>query len=160
MSDKWKEKPTAPLCCGSRVFFLPWFMSACPFRGKSNYKSILVTDHLYRIIKQFCPDGNGLFQDGNSLIHRAQGDTEWFDKVENDVNHILSALLSPTFHCHHHNTWSNIYWKNDVHLFSPLQMICIMEAKEHRSCSGGSWWHIFTKMFFLWMPVSSVWESL
>lgn len=34
-------------------------------------------------------DGSGLFQENNTLMLWSLGVSEWFDKLENDVNHML-----------------------------------------------------------------------
>lgn len=43
------------------------------------------------IMKQFYPDGSGLFQDNSTPIHRAPRLTKWFDE---DVNHIYGLHKS------------------------------------------------------------------
>ena len=63
-------------------------------RGKKEYKVVL-SDHLYPMMKHFYPDGSGLFQDDNAPIHRARGVTEWFDEYGNDGNHMLWPSQSP-----------------------------------------------------------------
>ena len=55
----------------------------------ANQYKIVLSHHLYRMMKHFYPDGSGLFHDDNATIHRARGVTEWFDGYENDVNHML-----------------------------------------------------------------------
>ncbi len=40
-------------------------------------------------------DGSGLFEDDSALSQRARGVTEWFDKYENNVNHMLWPSQSP-----------------------------------------------------------------
>ena len=61
----------------------------------ANQYQVVLSDHLYPMMKHFCPDVSGLFQDDNAPIHRARGVTEWFDEYENDVNHMLWPLQSP-----------------------------------------------------------------
>lgn len=39
-------------------------------------------------MKQFYPDGSGLFQGIYAPIYRARGVTEWSDENENEVNHM------------------------------------------------------------------------
>ena len=72
-----------------------------PLEGRVTAKVVL-SDHLYPMMKHFYPDGTGLFQDDNAPIHRARGVTEWFDEYKNDVNHMLwpsqSTDLNPTEH--------------------------------------------------------------
>ena len=62
-----------------------------PLEGRvtANQYKVVLSDHLYPMMKHFYPDGSGLFQDDNAPIHRARGVTEWFDEYENDVNHML-----------------------------------------------------------------------
>lgn len=45
-------------------------------------------------MKHFCHNGRGLFDDDSTLIHMAQGVTEWFDETEKNVNHVLLTQLS------------------------------------------------------------------
>ena len=63
----------------------------------TNQYKVVLSDHLYPMMKHFYPDGSGLFQDDNTPIHRAQGITEWFDEHENDVNHMLWPSQLPVF---------------------------------------------------------------
>ncbi len=68
-----------------------------PLEGRvtANQYKVVLSDHLYPMMKYFYPDGSGLFQDDNAPIHRAGGVTEWFDENENDVNHMLWSVQSP-----------------------------------------------------------------
>ena len=68
-----------------------------PLEGRvtANQYKVVLSDHLYPMMKHFYPDGSGLFQDDNAPIHRARGVTEWFDEYENDVNHMLWPSQSP-----------------------------------------------------------------
>lgn len=50
---------------------------------------VVLSDHLYSVMKHFHPNGSGVFQDVNSGVHRARGVTEWFDEYENDGNYLL-----------------------------------------------------------------------
>ena len=71
-------------------------------RVTANQYKVVLSDHLYPMMKHFYPDGSGLFQDDNTLIHRVRGVTEWFDEYENYVNHMpwpsQSPDLNPTEH--------------------------------------------------------------
>ncbi len=64
-------------------------------RVTANQYDLVLSDHLYSVMKHFYPDEIGLFQDDNAPIHRARGVTEWFDVYENDVNNLLWPLQSP-----------------------------------------------------------------
>ena len=68
-----------------------------PLEGRvtANQYKVVLSDHLYPMMKHFYPDGSGLFQDANDPIHRERGVTEWFDEYENDVNHMLWPSQSP-----------------------------------------------------------------
>ena len=46
-----------------------------PLEGKVtvNQYKVVLSDHLYPVMKHFYPDGSGFFQDDNTPIHRAQG---------------------------------------------------------------------------------------
>lgn len=64
------------------------------------FEEVILTDHLYPIMKNFRFDADGLFQDDDGAsIYRAQGLTEQFNEYELDVNHILcpshSTQLTP-----------------------------------------------------------------
>ncbi len=61
----------------------------------ANQYKVVLSDHLYPMMKHVYPDGSGLFQDDNAPIHRARGGTECFDECENDVNHMLRPSQSP-----------------------------------------------------------------
>lgn len=91
-------------------------------RITANQYNVVLSDHLYPMMKHFYPDGSGLPQDDNTPIHSAWGVTEWFE-YENDVNHILwpshSADLNPVLH-----PWET----------------CRINAKTYWGCSGGTWW--------------------
>ncbi len=71
--------------------------SLVPLEGRvtANQYKVVLSDHLYPMMKHFYPDGSGLFQDDSAPIHRARGLTEWFDEYENDVNHMLWPSQSP-----------------------------------------------------------------
>lgn len=56
------------------------FVYLC-LRGAGCYK-VSLTDSM---MKLFCPDGSGLFPEGNDSIHAVQGLTEWSEAYENDV---------------------------------------------------------------------------
>ncbi len=58
-------------------------------RVDANQQKAALSDHLYPVMKHFCPDGSGLFQDDSAPIHRARGLTECFDEDEDDVNQML-----------------------------------------------------------------------
>ena len=58
-------------------------------RVTANQYKVVLSDHLYPIIKHFYADRGGLLKDENAPIHRARGVTEWFDEYDNDVNHVL-----------------------------------------------------------------------
>ena len=45
-------------------------------RVTANQYKVVLSDHLYPMMKHFYPDGSGLFQDDNAPIHRARGVTE------------------------------------------------------------------------------------
>lgn len=77
----------ALLCCGGPV----------PLAGRVTAKQykVVLSDHLYPMMKQFYPDGSSHFQDDNAPIHRARGVSEWFDEFEKDVNHMLWPSRSP-----------------------------------------------------------------
>jgi len=63
-------------------------------RVTANQYKVVLSDHLYPMMKHFYPDGSGL-QDDNAPIHRARGVTEWFDEFKNNVNHMLWPSQSP-----------------------------------------------------------------
>ncbi len=84
------------LCHVVGGILLAWLGSTCAFRAKDHCKyEVVLSDHLYAMMKHFYPNGRGLFQDDSALVHRAQGVTEWFDEYENDGNHMLWPSQSP-----------------------------------------------------------------
>ena len=68
-----------------------------PLEGRvtANQYKVVLSHHLYPMMRHFYPDESGLFQDDNAPIQRARGVTEWFDEYENDVNHTLRPSQSP-----------------------------------------------------------------
>lgn len=57
------------------------------------YKVIHITFFSFSCDETFL-SWNGLFQDDNSPIHRAQGITEWCDEHENDLIMVLTVSRS------------------------------------------------------------------
>ncbi len=54
------------------------------------------------------------------------------------INVILDVSDGTLHHHHHQNTkWGDIFWKNGVHPSSRVQRL---NAKEHWSFSGSTWW--------------------
>lgn len=68
-----------------------------PLEGEvtANEYTVILSDHLYPMMRHFYPDGSGLFQDDNAPLHRSQEVTQWFNENENDVNHMLWPSQSP-----------------------------------------------------------------
>ena len=66
-----------------------------PLEGKLNANTAILSDHLQPMVNHFYPDRSGHFQDNNAPIHRAQVVTKWFDKHENDINHMSWLCQSP-----------------------------------------------------------------
>lgn len=62
-----------------------------PLRGKvtENKHNVLLTDHLYPMMKNSYPDGSGLIQDDSAHIRCTGGMTGCFDQDENEVNQML-----------------------------------------------------------------------
>jgi len=79
------------LLCYGGGFCLHGLGPLVPLEGRviTNQYRVVLSRHLYPMMKHFYPDRSGLFQDDNTPIHRARGVTKWFDKYENDVNHML-----------------------------------------------------------------------
>lgn len=69
---------------------------------------VLLTDHLYLIMKHFYPNGSGLLQNYSSPIHRPWGLTEWFMEGKNDVNQFVICY---GLHSHRISTQLNTYAK-------------------------------------------------
>ncbi len=70
----------AMLCCGGHFAGIVWVH--LKGRVTANQYKVVLSDHLYPMMKHFYLDGSGLFQDDNAPIHRAGGVTEWFDEYE------------------------------------------------------------------------------
>lgn len=63
-------------------------------------------------MNNFYANGSGLFEDDPTHIRRAQELTEWFDKGENDVKHILWSSLSPDLNPVEHLFWSDALYQH------------------------------------------------
>lgn len=61
-------------CVGHLFILFEYIDFTCPLIMKYHCKSVQIslTDHLYPMMKHFCPDGRGPIQDGSAPIHRAQ----------------------------------------------------------------------------------------
>ncbi len=82
MGDKLKEQPECltPTVRGSSGSVMLWgafcrhgLGPLVPSEGRvtANQYKVVLSDHLYPMMKNFNPDGSGLFQDDNAPIHRA-----------------------------------------------------------------------------------------
>ncbi len=119
--NKWLEKHNECRSTGSVMLWGAFCWQGLgplvPLEGRvtSNQYKVVLNDHLYPMMKYFCPDGSGLFQDDNAPIHRARGVSEWFDEYENSSElHVKKNLsISPKLIMPYYDTeyiWYGRVW--------------------------------------------------
>ncbi len=74
----------ALFCCGGHFTGMVWVSE-----GSLQISKVVLSDHLYPMMKHFYPDGSGPFQNDNAPIHGHEGSLNVFNEYENDVNHTL-----------------------------------------------------------------------
>ncbi len=78
MSGETQQMQIWWFCYAVWAFCLYGLGPLVPLEGRvtaDQYKVVL-SDHLYPVMKHFYPDGSGLFQGDGTPIHRARGLTE------------------------------------------------------------------------------------
>ncbi len=141
-------------------------------RATANQYKVVLSDHLYPMMKHFYPDGSGLFQDDDAPTYKAWGVTGLMSMKMNETWIICYGLRShqistqsntygrfwtdvlDSHHLHHHHqNRGNIFGKNGVHPSSSPETWRI-NAKVHWSCSGSTWWpNTLLRHFMLVFPL-------
>lgn len=101
----------------------------------ANQYKVLMSDHLYPVMKHLNPDGNGLFQDDSAPSHPPD-----LNLAVHLCRFWLDVLDSMLYHHRQNTSWGNIFWKYGFHCSStvhetlPRHIKAVQEA--HSSKSG------------------------